>query len=415
MSQMFPVEMRILFCAFILGFAQSLPPMYPEAISICDSKGELALPSKGEASAQTVTLQESALSEAMSLCRLKVTAPKSHVVNLQFLDPVNETRRTENDTKDQGKKPSCVMSIYLPDNTKAPFWKGDPCSEEKLPDVDLLTSEFKILWTPPNNETIPVLHNTFLLTAVGSGSFCKDPFQHTCMRIGNIPMLCISDHLVCDGYPNCPKSSTNNDEDPRLCKTAKNAWEKFVVELVKKYRPQSDGEGQYALKPNFNSSDEWFEWQLTKKNATKPPVLNETHSATESISAMLNKYGPWGYLMMGLLICGTVLFFCGLWECCCKRPKPRVDAPCRDSPNTVMVMDCGHAVTNPMPPQYDELDLPPSYTTLFPADEGRYTSVSEDTQEPVASSSSDEIEKPEDVNQSLNEENIETRVAQETV
>lgn len=99
------------------------------------------------------------------------------------------------------------------------------------------------------------------------GPFCKDPFQHTCMRIGRIPMLCISDHLLCDGIQNCPKSSTNSDEDPKLCNTAKNAWENFVVELVKKYRPQPDAEGNVGLK--MNTSDvpaEWFEWQIMKKN-----------------------------------------------------------------------------------------------------------------------------------------------------
>lgn len=76
-------------------------------------------------------------------------------------------------------------------------------------------------------------------------------------------MLCISDHLLCDGFPNCPKSSTNSDEDPKLCNTAKNAWENLVVELVKKYRTHDP-----RLK--INSTDvpsEWFvEWQLGNKN-----------------------------------------------------------------------------------------------------------------------------------------------------
>lgn len=144
----------------------------------------------------------------------------------------------------------------------------------------------------------------------------------------------------------------------------------------------------------------------------KPEVLNETHSATESISAMLNKYGPWGYLMMGLLICGTVLFFCGLWECCCKRPKPEVDPPPLTTPTTVLVMNCEQGATNPMPPQYDDLDLPPSYTTLFPADEGRYTSLSE---EPTPSSSSSDDEKNEDIDQSSSAQSEQPVTIQESV
>lgn len=52
-----------------------------------------------------------------------------------------------------------------------------------------------------------------------------------------------------------------------------------------------------------------------------------------------------------------------------------------------------------MPPQYDDLDLPPSYTTLFPLEEGRYTTISEEEAVP-SSSSSNEDEKNEEIDQS---------------
>lgn len=143
-------------------------------------------------------------------------------------------------------------------------------------------------------------------------------------------------------------------------------------------------------------------------------MVNETHSATESISAMLNKYGPWGYLMMGLLICGTVLFFCGLWECCCKRPKPEGDLPPITTPTTVLIMNCDSGTTPPMPPQYDDLDLPPSYTTLFPGDEGRYTSITEEEVreevEAVPSTSSEAEKNDAELNQSGQSVQIETTV-----
>lgn len=403
------VKMKIvLLYAFVLRVAQGSSSLLPSPTSICGPEKEVALQSHGEFSSYTITLEHS-VKKPPSLCRLRVTAPKSHVVNLQFME--NYTITYNNETDNKIKQPSCVMSIYLPDNTKAPFWKGDPCSTEKMPDIDLLTGDFKILWTPPENSNTTIRENTFVLTAVGSGPFCKDPFQHTCMRIGRIPMLCISDHLVCDGVPNCPKSSTNSDEDPKLCKSAKNAWENFVVELVKKYRPQ-DVAGSLGQKANASDgATEWSDWQLVKKNVTvKPKVVNETHSATESISAMLNKYGPWGYLMMGLLICGTVLFFCGLWECCCKRPKPEGEPPPLTTPTAVLVMNCDQGLTNPMPPQYDDLDLPPSYTTLFPLDEGRYTTLSDEP-----SCSNDNNEKNDDADNNSSENSDQSTVVQESV
>lgn len=67
-----------------------------------------------------------------------------------------------------------------------------------------------------------------------------------------------------------------------------------------------------------------------------------------------------------------------------------------------------------MPPQYDDLDLPPSYTTLFPGDEGRYTSITEEEVreevEAVPSCSSD-AEKN-DLNQSGHSVQIETTTVQ---
>ncbi|XP_066252973.1 uncharacterized protein [Euwallacea similis] len=391
----------VVICALMvtrIAQAGATPSQLSQPISICSPVEDIALQSQGGAASQTVVLDPNSTIKPLSLCRLKVTAPKSHVVNLQFLEVMDQVQNNETEKGEKEKRPSCVMNIYLPDNTKAPFWKGDPCSGEKMPDVDLLTAEFNILWSPPENLTTTIYQKTIILTAVGSGPFCKDPFQHTCMRIGRIPMLCVSDHLVCDGVQNCPKSSTNNDEDPKLCNTARNIWENLVVGWVKKYRPED-------LPVKGNSSDipvEWFEWQLVTKNVTKKPeVVNETHSATESISAMLNKYGPWGYLMMGLLICGTVLFFCGLWECCCKRPKPEGDPPPLRTPTTVLIMNCDPGgAPNPMPPQYEDLeDLPPSYTTLFPREEGRYTSISEEEANAGPSSSTEE-KGDDDLNQS---------------
>lgn len=84
---------------------------------------------------------------------------------------------------------------------------------------------------------------------------------------------------------------------------------------------------------------------------------------------MLKHYGPWGYLMLGMLICGTVLMFCGLWECCCRRPKAIVSNAVGPA---LLIINQGNQQnemeipSTPEPPRYDDLDQPPSYSTLFP-------------------------------------------------
>lgn len=85
----------------------------------------------------------------------------------------------------------------------------------------------------------------------------------------------------------------------------------------------------------------------------------------ESITEVLSQYGPWGYLMLGMLICGTVLMFCGLWECCFRRPKSQEDEPLPAHPTTVLIINQPEEETS-RPPSYEELDQPPSYSTLFP-------------------------------------------------
>lgn len=64
--------------------------------------------------------------------------------------------------------------------------------------------------------------------------------------------------------------------------------------------------------------------------------------------------------MLGMLITGTVLLFCALWECCFKKPKPESDTP--QSPDS---SESSQEV-NVLPPPYEDLDQPPSYAVLFP-------------------------------------------------
>lgn len=39
--------------------------------------------------------------------------------------------------------------------------------------------------------------------------------------------------------------------------------------------------------------------------------IKKEHRA--SLTRGLSRYGPWGYLMLGMLLCGAALLVCGLW------------------------------------------------------------------------------------------------------
>ncbi|XP_044260160.1 uncharacterized protein LOC123008431 [Tribolium madens] len=344
---------------------------------LCGSDAEIELTKSGETSTMTVTLSPF---EHNSVCKMRVKAPSTHVVYVQFVEPTPEIKRALklNTTTNH---PPCVMSFFLPENPRVPVWKGDPCSENALTEVDLLTPDFKIVWNPPANPAF-TKGRKFVLTAVGQGQVCKEEGQHTCMRIGWDPMMCVADNLLCNGFPNCPKSSTTSDEDEKLCKKsffAPTSLEQLAVELFKKWKPPELGnkwlheklDNASPTPPQRKPFISWREWQdVRKHDSTTTPTPEQTTpkkppKATDSISQVLSKYGPWGYLMLGMLICGTVLMFCGLWECCFKKPKTEIEPPVTQTqPTTVLIINQEEA--NPSPPNYDELDQPPSYTTLFP-------------------------------------------------
>ena len=100
--------------------------------------------------------------------------------------------------------------------------------------------------------------------------------------------------------------------------------------------------------------------------------------------AVMAQYGPWEYLILGMLICGVILVLCGLWECCCQSSKCQLPAggPASTSAATTVFIiisaGClGHhrrnstlhqeeAPPTPGPPSYEELDQPPPYSSLFP-------------------------------------------------
>lgn len=230
-------------------------------------------------------------------------------------------------------------------------------------------------------------------------------------------MLCISDSLACDGIRHCPDGTEyDSDEDQVMCmKNKKNSASSTVsvLKLILKF---------IELNQYFQNSAVDHRYKMTKKvfpmdyaTSTVPPtnpvastvpvdplvvskivdhsVAVEKAKAKErqSLTRGLSRYGPWGYLMLGMLLCGGALLICGLWgkhhilnkrfnrvsnfgspaECCCRTKKPisttvdgipvNVSSTSSDlSGNTTV------HVSAVEPPNYDEIDPPPSYSALFP-------------------------------------------------
>uniref|UniRef100_A0A182SA22 Uncharacterized protein n=1 Tax=Anopheles maculatus TaxID=74869 RepID=A0A182SA22_9DIPT len=112
-----------------------------------------------------------------------------------------------------------------------------------------------------------------------------------------------------------------------------------------------------------------------------PPATEPTVPPKKQRSSLtgLSKYGPWGYLFLGMLICGGALLICGLWECCCRSHKPEhsVDDSLPDQvPSFLQTsspadggrpgLTVGDSPTSHNLPHYGELDPPPAYSVLFP-------------------------------------------------
>ncbi|KAK5645327.1 hypothetical protein RI129_006627 [Pyrocoelia pectoralis] len=321
---------------------------------VCDQDSLLNLAATGKASSVTILLNPK---DHKKICRLNVTAPASHVVSLQW---VTENEEPENDTMDSSP---CPLSVFLPEDTAVSVWKGNPCRNEGLPEVDLLTPNLILAWNPPRFGK-HVRARRLVITAIGQDEACIQRGQHVCMRIGWKPMLCISDELMCDGNLNCPKGSSRSDEDPVLCKTVllgRNSWKNLTEDIILNLTKNTVNNNLLAKK---NSTDlmSFMDVKSYEVALTNP----DHHDAADSVSAAIAHYGTWGYLMLAMLIVGTILMFCGLWECCFRKPKPQLELQTAAPSTTVLIINRTQDNPGTHPPNYDELDQPPAYTALFP-------------------------------------------------
>ncbi|XP_068628847.1 uncharacterized protein [Battus philenor] len=321
-------------------------------------------------------------------CQLRLTAPEAAAFTVRLIDvkeslvdwergltdlrdaPAGASGRKwsarspahAQDTANDGAAPvangtdSCKMLIYIGD-AKNPIWRlslcgGNAAQVAAKAGTKLLPPKIKIVWNPP---TTPYQHTEKLrlvVTAVNSGAICNNETQFIC----GVTSLCISSYLVCDGVRHCPGGE---DEDSSACSHRRDPP---FLELLRRFAARN----QELL--GLDQSD----------GMTKPSVImkigesEQKSNAFSEFAAALRPYGPWSYLVVGMLVCATILMFCLAWECCCKRSKPS-DTPlnmppsCIDMPPTVTVTATSQQLfTASLPPTPPEYEPPPSYSSLFP-------------------------------------------------
>lgn len=83
-------------------------------------------------------------------------------------------------------------------------------------------------------------------------------------------------------------------------------WQQLSKEL-KKMLPSTESSESVD---NTDVPDDSEATAMPKSSTQKPtPTAKERTSLTRGLS----RYGPWGYLMLGMLLCGGALLMCGLW------------------------------------------------------------------------------------------------------
>ncbi|KAH8259919.1 hypothetical protein KR038_005794 [Drosophila bunnanda] len=342
---------------------------------------------------------------------------------------------------------SCPLNIFSSLDPHTAQWRVDPCqledtASEMEDPVRLFHGRVRIVWEHGMN----TLRSKLMVTVLGKGEQCKDGSKHQCLRIGDEPILCISKELACDGIRHCPYSNEyDSDEDYELCSKKRrpgaghlpaglesDLFEQFALEVFRNLFANDAPTGPAEVVPRNGSSEGAGGDNSTASTTTtlrkvhtkdmkKPgdgdgspnsigPSLatagvehkldNDTtelgvgtgagsgftrrNSTRSGLHSDLSKYGPWGYLMLGMLLCGGALLICGLWVLCCRLSSHI------ESIRSLAASASQHAVNNEReaalaaanggggggggqdhlgatsPPNYEELDPPPAYSVLFP-------------------------------------------------
>lgn len=256
---------------------------------------------------------------------------------------------------------ACKLLMYIGD-AKNPIWRislcgGNSAAIAARAGTKLLPPKIKILWNPPTSPYQQTEKLRLVITAINSGAVCNNESQFIC----GATSLCISSYLVCDGVRHCPGGE---DEEPSACSHRRDPP---ILELLRRFAARNQellglDQPEGMTKPSVISD---------YKLPVKISEGEKSSNAFMEFAAALKPYGPWSYLVVGMLVCATILMFCLAWECCCKTSKPS-DVPlnmppsCVDLSPTVTVTAASQqlfAQPLPSPPAYEP---PPSYSSLFP-------------------------------------------------
>lgn len=110
-------------------------------------------------------------------------------------------------------------------------------------------------------------------------------------------------------------------------------FRKYIQNTLKSF---FGGEPDDLPSDGLVSSDAELSLRFPPSPSTPAPPVSSTATETATATAPakkhrssltgLSKYGPWGYLFLGMLICGGALLICGLWgtyHAQCKRQRQR--------------------------------------------------------------------------------------------
>ncbi|KAI8127035.1 hypothetical protein FF38_01767 [Lucilia cuprina] len=313
---------------------------------------------------------------------------------------------------------SCPLSIFSSHDPHTPQWRVDPCQlEDTAPEMEdpvrLFHGRVRIVWEHQNH----TLNSKLMVTVLGKGDECRSEKKHQCLRIGDDPILCISKDLICDGIRHCPYSNEyDSDEDYTMCwkrsrlgepmppSMESDIFEHFALEVFRNLfafdvpsiakgstsKPLLESDDDVSEKPISNKTTlhkveggKEFNETLTeeqdsgKSNTTltigkadNSSSLSGNHhrrnSTRTGVNSDLSKYGPWGYLMLGMLLCGGALLICGLWASASQHAANNERESALQSANAAAAMGQDNHSNTTAPPNYEELDPPPAYSVLFP-------------------------------------------------
>lgn len=313
---------------------------------------------------------------------------------------------------------TCPLSIFSSLDFHTPQWRLDPCQlEDTAPEMDdpvrLFHGRVRIVWEHGHHK----LHSKLMVTALGKGEQCRSEKKHQCLRIGDEPILCISKDLVCDGIRHCPVSNEyDSDEDYEMCWKRRrygepippametDIFEHFALEVFRNLfafdvPTRSETTTSTAVATDGVAANEGGagivnsttlrkvdsrqigqsgsnDTSKSANNATTATAQVETNTTESSgshhrrnttrsgLNSDLSKYGPWGYLMLGMLLCGGALLICGLWASASQHATQNERESALQSSAAAAASDL--QTGNASPPNYEELDPPPAYSVLFP-------------------------------------------------